>query len=144
MAENWLVDHFTHSLDAKNRVFFPAKFREDLGEAFIITFNVDRGLSAYSLSEWEVFMDKLRSLPKTQVKDITRFFCGNAIKATPDKQGRVMLTKELLEFAGIKESITFVGCGDRVELWPAEKKPLEKYDENFINGITAHMIELGI
>ena len=144
MLENGLVGNFTRSIDAKGRVFFPAEFREDLGTPFIITVNLDKSLSAYSMPEWEKFQEKLRALPKAQVKDITRFFCGNAAKVEPDKQGRVMLKKDHLDFAGIDSDITFIGCGDRVELWPGNKSPLEKYDEKFLSDINDQMIELGI
>ena len=144
MPSNSLVGNFTRSLDAKGRVFFPAEFREDLGTPFIITVSLDKSLVAYSMDEWENFQEKLRSLPKTQVKDITRFFNGNAYKAEPDKQGRVMLNKEHLAFASIKEDVTFIGCGDRVELWAAAMSPLDKYDDTFLSNITDQMIELGI
>ena len=144
MGENGLVSNYTHNLDSKNRVFFPAKFREELGSPIVITVNIDKCLSAYSMNEWNNFVEKLKSLPKTQVRDITRFFCGNAIKVIPDGQGRVMLNRELIDFAGITDSITFIGCGDRVELWPGSKSPLEKYDEKFLADITEQMLELGI
>lgn len=141
---NSLVGNYTRSLDAKGRVFFPAEFREDLGSPFIITVSVDKSLVAYSLEEWDRFQEKLRSLPKTQVKDITRFFNGNAYKAEPDKQGRVMLNRDHLNFASITDDITFVGCGDRVEIWPGASSPLEKYDDNFLNNIAGRMTNLGI
>lgn len=144
MLENGLVGNYTRALDAKGRVFFPAEFREDLGSPFIITVNLDKSLSAYSLPEWEKFQAKLRELPKASVKDITRFFCGNAAKVEPDKQGRVMLKKDHLDFASIESDITFIGCGDRVELWAGAKSPLEKYDEKFLSEINEQMLQLGI
>ena len=144
MGENGLVSNYTHNLDSKNRVFFPAKFREELGSPIVITVNIDKCLSAYSLTEWNKFVEKLKSLPKTQVRNITRVFCGNAIKVIPDGQGRVMLNRELIDFAGITDSVTFVGCGDRVELWSTEKSPLGGLDENFMDQISETMIDLGI
>ena len=58
-----LLGNFTNTLDAKNRVIFPAKFREDLGATFVITVNVDRCLSAYSLEEWVFQRNSLNMLP---------------------------------------------------------------------------------
>ena len=96
------------------------------------------------MNEWNNFVEKLKSLPKTQVRDITRFFCGNAIKVIPDGQGRVMLNRELIDFAGITDSITFIGCGDRVEMWRSDRNPLGGLDENFLSQISDTMIDLGI
>ncbi|MBE6714709.1 MAG: division/cell wall cluster transcriptional repressor MraZ [Ruminococcaceae bacterium] len=144
VADNGLVGNYTHSLDAKNRVFFPAKFREDLGSPIIITINVDKCLSAYSASEWDTFVKKLGSYPKSQVKEIKRIFCGNAIKVVPDGQGRVMVDKKLLDFAGITDSITFVGCGDSIELWAEKKDPLCALDDALLSDIGEKMLELDI
>ena len=144
MGENGLVSNYTHNLDSKNRVFSPAKFREELGSPIVITVNIDKCLSAYSRNEWSNFVEKLKSLPKTQVRDITRFFCGNAIKVIPDGQGRVMLNRELIDFAGITDSITFIGCGERVEMWRSDRNPLGGLDENFLSQISDTMIDLGI
>lgn len=140
-----LLGTYTNTLDSKKRVIFPAKFREDLGETFVITVNVDRCLSAYSLDEWEKYKKNLMSLPKTRVKDITRFICGLAMKATPDSQGRVGLSKELVEYADIESGVTFIGCGDRVEIWDERTAPVpSRYDEDKVNDIRDLMLEYGL
>ncbi len=141
-----LLGTFTNTLDAKNRVFFPAKFREELGVSFVITVNVDKCLSAYSMDEWEKYTEKLKSLPKTQVREITRFICGLAMKATPDSQGRVMLTKELVDYAGLgKEGVTFIGCGDRVEMWSAGSAAVpDLYNTEKVDEIRDLMLEFGL
>ena len=133
VSKNGLVGNHTHTLDTKNRVFFPAKFREELGSPIVITINVDKCLSAYSESEWENFVAKLESYPKSQVKTVKRIFCGNARKVNPDAQGRVMIDKELLQFAGIEDSVTFVGCGDCVELWAEAKNPLIELTDDLLS-----------
>ena len=91
MGKNGLVGNHTHSLDAKNRVFFPAKFREDLGSPIVITINPDKCLTAYSEAEWDKFVEKLASYPKAEMKKVKRTFCGYARRVSPDGQGRVML-----------------------------------------------------
>lgn len=140
-----LLGNFTNTLDSKNRVIFPAKFREDLGATFVVTVNVDRCLSAYSLEEWEKYTAKLNALPKTQVRDITRFICGIAMKATPDSQGRVGLSKELIEYASIESGVTFIGCGDRVEIWDERVAPSPaRYDADKVNDIRDLMLEYGL
>lgn len=144
MSKNGLVGNHTHTLDTKNRVFFPAKFREELGSPIVITINVDKCLSAYSESEWDNFVEKLGSYPKSQVKNVKRIFCGNAKKVIPDGQGRVMIDKDLLNFAGITDTVTFVGCGDSVELWAENKNPLSMLDDDFLADIGEKMLELDI
>ena len=144
VSKNGLVGNHTHTLDAKNRVFFPAKFREELGSPIVITINVDKCLSAYSESEWENFVAKLESYPKSQVKTVKRIFCGNARKVNPDAQGRVMIDKELLQFAGIEDSVTFVGCGDCVELWAEAKNPLIELTDDLLSELNDKMLELDI
>ena len=144
VSKNGLVGNHTHTLDAKNRVFFPAKFREELGSPIVITINVDKCLSAYSESEWENFVAKLESYPKSQVKTVKRIFCGNARKVNPDAQGRVMIDKELLQFAGIEDSVTFVGCGDCVELWAEAKNPLIELTDDLLAELNDKMLELDI
>ena len=144
VSKNGLVGNHTHTLDTKNRVFFPAKFREELGSPIVITINVDKCLSAYSESEWENFVAKLESYPKSQVKTVKRIFCGNARKVSPDAQGRVMIDKELLQFAGIEDSVTFVGCGDCVELWAEAKNPLIELTDDLLSELNDKMIELDI
>ena len=144
VSKNGLVGNHTHTLDTKNRVFFPAKFREELGSPIVITINVDKCLSAYSEAEWDNFVEKLGSYPKSQVKNVKRIFCGNAKKVIPDGQGRVMIDKELLSFAGITESVTFVGCGDSVELWAENKSPLSMLDDDLLADIGEKMLELDI
>ena len=140
-----LLGKYTHTLDAKNRVFFPAKFREDLGSPIVITVNVDGCLSAYSLAEWSNYTEKLKELPKTQVRDITRFICGNAQKSVPDGQGRVMLSKDLVEYAGLTGEVPFIGCGDRVELWAAESAQIpDMYDKEKVANIRDLMLEYGL
>lgn len=144
VSKNGLVGNHTHTLDTKNRVFFPAKFREELGSPIVITINVDKCLSAYSESEWDNFVEKLGSYPKSQVKNVKRIFCGNAKKVIPDGQGRVMIDKDLLNFAGITDTVTFVGCGDSVELWAENKNPLSMLDDDFLADIGEKMLELDI
>ncbi len=143
-----LLGTFSNTLDAKNRVFFPAKFREDLGPSFVITVNLDKCLSVYSLDEWEKYTEKLKSLPKTKVLEITRFICGLAMNATPDAQGRVMLTRELVEYASLKpgkDGVTFIGCGDRVEIWPAGSTAIpDLYNAAKVDEIRDLMLEFGL
>ena len=144
VSKNGLVGNHTHTLDTKNRVFFPAKFREELGSPIVITINPDKCLTAYSVSEWDNFVEALSSHSKARTKELKRVYCGAAQKVVPDGQGRVMVDKALLNFAGIGDSITFVGCGDCVEMWPEDRNPLNMLSDDFLASISEKMLELDI
>lgn len=138
-----LTGKYYHSLDAKNRLIIPAKLKEQLGETVTILRGSDRCLTVYSAEEWENYARKISELPKTQVRQITRYIYSNSIEVTPDSQGRVQLPPEMLEFAGITKSIITVGCGKYAEIWDEEtwkKLNLDDEPENF-NDL---LLELGL
>ena len=137
-----LMGRFTHTLDAKKRLFIPAKHREQLGESCVITRNVDKCLSVFSMEEWERYTDKLEQLPTTQAREIARFIYSNATEVQPDAQGRVLIPGELLEYAGIVKSAVVVGCGRRAEIW-AEEAWNEKNNAEASDSLTELMINLG-
>ena len=115
-----LMGKFTHNLDAKNRLFIPAKHRDQLGETFVITRNIDKCLSVFSMDEWEKYTDKLEQLPSTQAREIARCIYSNAADVQPDGQGRVLIPADLLAYAGIQKSAVIVGCGRHAEIWAEE------------------------
>jgi len=88
---------YQHSVDAKGRVIIPSKFREGLGEKFILTKGLDNCLFAYSLEEWSNLEAKLRSLPFTDkdVRAFVRFFFAGAAEVEVDKQGRILIPQNL-------------------------------------------------
>ena len=137
-----LMGRFVHTLDAKKRLFIPAKHREQLGDSFVITRNVDKCLSVFSIQEWERYTDKLEQLPTTQAREIARFIYSNAAEVQPDSQGRVLIPGELLEYAGIVKSAVVVGCGRRAEIW-AEEAWNEKNNAEASGSLTELMINLG-
>ena len=120
-----LVGNQTHTLDAKNRVFFPAKYREIMGSPIMITCNLDGCLSAFSVAEWEKYTEKVRSIPPEEGYDFKQIIFANAQWCTPDGQGRVSLTKSQVEYAKITGEVTFVGNDDHVRLWASEDPQLE-------------------
>ena len=137
-----LMGKFTHNLDAKNRLFIPAKHRDQLGETFVITRNIDKCLSVFSMEEWEKYTDKLEQLPSTQAREIARFIYSNATDVQPDSQGRVLIPAELLAYAGIEKGAVVVGCGRHAEIW-AEESWNEKNNSESEESLTELMIRLG-
>ena len=133
---------FTHNLDAKNRLFIPAKHREQLGESFVITRNIDKCLSVFSMEEWEKYTDKLEQLPSTQAREIARFIYSGAAEVQPDGQGRVLIPADLLAYAGVQKSAVVVGNGRHAEIW-AEEIWNERNSEDKTDSLRELMISLG-
>ena len=118
-----LIGEYEHSLDAKGRIIMPSKFREDIGEKFIVTKGLDGCLFAFSLEEWKIFEQKLRALPisNKDARAFSRFFFAGAIDCELDKQGRFLISSNLREFAGFEKDAVIVGMDSRIEIWAKEK-----------------------
>ncbi len=114
-----LYNHYQHSLDAKGRVNFPAKLRENLGNRFIITrgLDSDRCLFAYSEKNWEALGEKIKTLPNADARRVQRFLFAHAIDVEPDKQGRIVIPQHLREYAGLEKEVMISGIGDHAEIW---------------------------
>ncbi|MFY9217055.1 MAG: division/cell wall cluster transcriptional repressor MraZ, partial [Tepidanaerobacteraceae bacterium] len=97
------IGQFQHSLDQKGRLIIPSKFREDLGQSFVLTKGLDGCLFVYPRGEWAVLEQKLKTLPFTQkdARAFIRFFFAGAVEAEMDKQGRILIPPQLREHAGI-------------------------------------------
>lgn len=142
-----LTGEFNHSIDAKGRLIIPSKFREDLGENFVITKGLDGCLFLYPDSEWKIFEEKLRTLPLTNkdARIFTRFFLGSAVDGGLDKQGRVLISSALRNFANLEKEVVLVGVLDRVEIW--DKAKWEENNtaiEDNMDDIAGRMEELGL
>ena len=108
---------FQHNIDAKGRLFIPAKFREELGKMFIITKGLDGCLFVYSASAWEVLEDNINQLPLSKSRNLQRFFFSSAADCVPDAQGRVLIPQNLREYAALQKEVTILGVSGRVEIW---------------------------
>ena len=114
------VGSFPHSLDAKKRVFIPAKFREELGAEFYITRKFDPYLSIYTAEEWEEFVTLISALPESEAAELQDYLLGAAQKCTPDSNGRIILDEKLMKHAGISKNVVFVGAGKQIKIWSEE------------------------
>lgn len=111
---------YSHSIDPKGRLIIPAKFREDLGDEFVVTKELGNCLSIYPADAWKEFETKLGQLPRAKA-NIVRFFSGSAVDTGLDKQGRVQLSAALREYAELEKEVVLVGVLERVEIWDKEK-----------------------
>lgn len=142
-----LIGEYSHSLDIKGRLIMPVKLREDMGENFIITTGLDGCLFGFSMSEWQKFEDKLKTLPITNknARNFVRFFLSGATECELDKQGRFLIPGKLREVASLDRDVTIIGAGTRIEIWNKEKWEEHNSEENLsIAEIEKNMEELGI
>lgn len=110
---------YEHSIDAKGRLFIPAKLREELGSAFYLAMGVDACLAVYPQATWDRFTEKFASLPMSQSKGMRRLF-ANAAKCEPDSQGRIVVSPKLRKYASLEKNVVIIGVIDRAEIWSAE------------------------
>ncbi|MDR1619944.1 MAG: division/cell wall cluster transcriptional repressor MraZ [Clostridiales bacterium] len=123
-----LIGSFTHGVDAKGRVFIPAKWRDDLGASVIVTRGIFgqagmQCLFGMSTDAWKEFAARFSSLPETDVTGQTfrRMLFSNAAECELDKQGRILIPLSLREFAGMGAEAVLVGVDNRIEIWSMEK-----------------------
>ncbi|EUJ35899.1 division/cell wall cluster transcriptional repressor MraZ [Brochothrix thermosphacta] len=113
------MGEYAHNIDVKGRLIMPAKFREQLGEHFVVTRGLDKCLFVYPMYEWEILAAKLRELPLTKkdARAFSRFFLSGAVECELDKQGRINLPQNLLKYSLIEKETTIVGVSSRIEIW---------------------------
>ncbi len=113
-----LTGEYRHSVDAKNRLFIPAKHREELGEELIVARDI-RGqlLKVFSLEGWNDYIAPIKQQERRIAEPALRYLHRNAAKVTPDSQGRILLPQALLDFAQIDKNAVVVGNYDCIEIW---------------------------
>lgn len=116
------IGTYNNSIDAKNRMIVPAKFREQLGGSCIITRGFDRCLYIYSPENWEKQVEKMEELPEadSKVRSFIRHMCANASECEFDKQGRIIIPPNLIEYAEITKELVTMGALKKVEIWAKE------------------------
>ncbi len=117
------IGEYQHTIDEKGRLFMPVRFREGLGEAFVLTKGLDNCLWAYPQAEWASLEARLKALPFTQAnaRAFVRFFFSGATVCTVDRQGRILVPQHLRAYAGLVRDVVVIGVSTRVEIWAAER-----------------------
>ena len=119
-----MIGKYPAKLDDKNRLFVPAKLRNELGQEFFVTLGVNCGhrcLTVYTAEDWQTLVQNYNALPLSQRSAATSLIFMNASECTPDKQFRFGLTQSLLEYAGITRDVMVVGRAGQAEIWDAEE-----------------------
>ncbi len=139
------MGEYNHTIDPKGRVIVPSKFRDALGEEFVVTKGLDGCLFVYDNKEWSAFEEKLKGLPVTNkdARSFVRFFLAGATTVEVDKQGRILLPGVLREFAALTKDVVLIGVASRVEIWSKERwDGTANFDD--MEAIAEHMAELGL
>ena len=138
------MGEYNHGLDAKGRIIVPAKFRESLGNEFVVTMGLDGCLFVYPNDEWSRFVNDLKALPGSkEARQLQRYFMAGAVSCEVDKQGRILIPQKLREHAGLEKEIVFVGVVNKIEVWSKERWDANNTFDN-MDMAAEKMSELGL
>lgn len=135
-----LVGQYDYAIDGKGRLNFPARFREEMGETFLVTRWMDHCLAAFPAQEFEKVAQKIEEKGIVKGRSVSRMLYSSMAEVTPDKQGRIQIPAKLREYAGLDHDVTIIGNRTFAEIWNtgAWNKSQDTVDEDF----TAAMEEL--
>ena len=129
-----LIGEYIHTIDEKNRVSLPAKFRKEMGKRVVIAPAPDQCLFIFTMKEWSKVSSRLTdnehelSFLKADKRNFNRFMLGRAADVEVDSIGRILVPDFLKDRIGLKGKAALVGVGDRVEIW--NDKTWNIYKEN--------------
>jgi MraZ protein len=138
-----LIGEFKHTLDDKNRVSLPSKFRKEVGKKIIVTQGLDNCLFLYTLKEWEKIAEQLGSLGMGQAdtRGFNRYLLANAAEVLVDSAGRILIPENLREAINAKNKIVFAGLYNRIEIW--EEATWETYKKEIAKNADQMAEKLG-
>lgn len=142
-----MIGKYPAKLDDKNRLFVPAKLRNELGEHFFVTLGVNCGhrcLTVYTVSDWETLGQNFNSLPISQRSAASSLIFMNATECTPDKQFRFSLTQFLLDYGGISRDVMIVGRAGQAEIWDAAEFAAFEQENLTPEKLLASLEEIGL
>ena len=119
-----MIGKYPAKLDDKNRLFVPAKLRDELGGDFYVTLGVNCGhrcLTVYTAGEWAKLSENFNALSLAQRSGATSLIFMNAVECNPDQQVRFGLSQNLLSYAGIDREVMIVGRAGQAEIWDAKE-----------------------
>lgn len=139
-----LYGRFEHTIDAKNRMFIPAKYKEALDSSFKLTYSgFDKCIMVYSNREWEKYEESLTSLSALQFGDYIREVYSNTVDVQIDTQGRIVIPQFLKEQAEIEKNVVVVGVGNHIEIWSKDVFDAKRKSVN-MDEIKRAMIGMGL
>lgn len=139
-----LIGQYEVKIDEKDRIAFPKKFREIMGNKIIATLGFESSLIVVSQAQWESLLEGTRGRPfiEYETRETQRFLLGGASQLELDSKGRFIIPEYLRTFAGIKNEVIFLGLSRYIEIW--DKKHWQTYQrrlEKNIEGISARLVK---
>ena len=138
-----MTGQYAHNIDAKGRLFIPAKLREELGETFHVTIGPDHCLTIYPNDTWDDFMAKFHDMPYSKGKSL-RALSANAVDCEPDGQVRILIPAKLRKYADLEKEVVVIGSFDRAEIWNAERWAREEAMAFESGSLEQAMEEMGL
>ncbi|HEY4516306.1 MAG TPA: division/cell wall cluster transcriptional repressor MraZ [Candidatus Paceibacterota bacterium] len=143
-----LIGEYTHTIDDKNRVSLPAKFRGILGKKLVVTPGLDNCLFTFTAKEWERVAKKLSenaSMLSSDMRSFTRYMFAGAYEAEVDSIGRILIPDFLRDRAGLRGKVVMIGVQNRVEIWGEKNwQQYRKVVEKEALGLAEKLSGLGI
>ncbi len=143
-----LIGEYTHTIDDKNRVSLPAKFRSLMGKKIVVTPGLDQCLFAFTTEEWKRISTKLSenaSMLSADMRSFTRYMFGGAVEAEVDSIGRILIPDFLKDRANLKTKVSIVGVQNRIEIWNDKQwGEYKRQVEKQADGLAEKLSGLGI
>ena len=117
------MGEFAHNIDRKGRLIMPAKFREDLGETVVVNRGLDGCLYVYTMAQWQVVYEKLKTLPSTNkdARMYQRMMLSKAAECDLDGQGRILIPAGMVQLAGLEKECVIIGVANHIEIWAKDR-----------------------
>ena len=115
-----LMGQYDYAIDGKGRLNFPARFREEMGENFVVTRWIENCLIALPQDRWQALVEQISTYNMADAQELARQLLPSAMEAVPDKQGRILITPKLRRHAGLAKDVTIVGMGNYAEIWDTQ------------------------
>jgi len=141
------IGEYSHSIDSKNRLALPAKFRAALKQGAVVTRGLDNCLFVFTKSDWQKLVDKIASLPigKSDARGFSRIMLAGAMDVKLDSLGRILLPDYLKTYAGLRKKVVVAGLYNRLEIWDEVKwNVYKKQVEKQAGKLAETMGELGV
>ncbi len=118
-----LIGEYNHMIDAKGRLIVPVKFRDELGQSFVVTRGLGSCLTIYPMKEWERLTEKIAELPITneRSRNFKRYMLSGACECELDKMGRILIPQNLRASAGLTKEVVLAGQDRYIEIWDKDK-----------------------
>lgn len=143
-----LIGEYTHTIDDKNRVSLPAKFRSLMGKKLVVTPGLDNCLFLFTGKEWDKVAMRLSenaSMLSADMRSFSRYMFAGAFEAEVDSIGRILIPDFLRDRAGLRSKVVLLGVQNRVEIWDEKRwQGYRKVVETQADSLAEKLSGLGI